>query len=271
MKRVIITGASGTLGNALAHYYQNNGYEVIGISRFAGQLSHCQRCLVNQQRSLEDADELLKHEPDLIILTAGQIETELGDQGLPLTNSFHQLNQINYEFPSLLALNAANRALRKSLDIIIIGSIADGSPSCFGPLYHASKAAAHFFATGTGPIAHHKNPMLRLRLYRPGVIKGPLSWSPTLRLNKKAFRIRARRCEAAPDARIVAKRIALWIDGHQWIGSDPVPLSFRFLAILFVLAPNLYYKLQLWAWRRACRWPHTDSIIMSPESQVAKP
>ena len=81
------------------------------------------------------------------------------------------LTIVGYSIMAMSALEAAERRRARRLDVIAIGSIADGSPSAFGPVYHASKASLHHFVTGAGPIIHAMNPRVRLRLYRPGVIK----------------------------------------------------------------------------------------------------
>ena len=254
--RVVITGFSGTLGGALAQIYQEKSWDVIGVTRreFAASEGEGMSLVKNAQTSRADAEALLALDADLIVLCAGAIETEIGPEGLPLLKSLEDLNKINYEFPASLALLAAEKKLSRPLTLCAIGSIADGSPSCFGPLYHASKAALHFFVSSVAPIIAKSNPQLTLRLYRPGVIYGPLSWAPVNRLNQKAYAIRARRCQGAPKARQVALRIVRWLEGTQTVGSDREPLSFLLLKLAFALAPSLYAKLQNLAWLRASRW-----------------
>jgi hypothetical protein len=75
------------------------------------------------------------------------------------------------------------------------------------------------------------------------------------RLNESGYKVRAKRVESAPPADKVAKHIANWIaDGKKWVGTYDEPISFRFLKLLHALAPNLYYKLQLLAWRKASKF-----------------
>jgi len=254
--KVVITGVTGTLGAALGRACIARGDEVVGVGRKATAApSTCSVSLANAQLSSEDAARLLDLEPDRIFLCAGQIEDAVGPGGVPLASATEQILRVNSLFPSLLAIEAASREWAKPIDIVAIGSIADGSPSAFGPIYHASKSALHHFVTGTGPILHAANPHVRLRLYRPGVIKGPLSWAPTVRLNERGRAIRARRCRRAPEASIVARRLLDWADGSDWVGSDPEPLSFRFLKLLWGLAPDLYYRLQMASWRRVSKFP----------------
>lgn len=255
MRRVLITGVTGTLGVALAAEYQARGWSTVGVSRRAdAKAEHCARLIASPQRTLEDARGLLACDPDVAILSAGQIETRLGPGGLPLPDEALAIYQVNTLFPSLFALAAAEREGGRALDVVAIGSIADGSPSAFGPVYHASKVALHHFYTGVGPIVEARDPRLRLRLYRPGVIRSPLSWAPAARLNERGRRVRARRCERAPEAAVVARRIADWIDGDARVGGDAEPLSFQALKLLFALAPDSYARLQRYGWRLASRF-----------------
>lgn len=256
MKRVLITGISGTLGAALGRHYQALGWEVVGVSRRASAeaCTACSRLVANTQQDLADAQKLLNEDPDVVILNAAQIETAIGDGGLPLPEQTSDIYRINAIFPSLFALAAAEKRRDRRLDVVAIGSIADGMPSSFGPVYHASKIALHHFFTGTAPIAYARDPLLRLRLYRPGVIRGPLSWAPALRLGERATELRRRRCERAPEAQRVAYAISRWIETDHWVGTWGEPLSFRALKLLFALAPGVYARLQQLGWRKGSRF-----------------
>lgn len=255
-KVAMITGISGTLGQALGRLYKERGWRVLGVTRRETlEGDFLDEAVTSKQETLEDVRALLDRDPDLILMNAGQIETEVGDDGMPLIEQMLQMNKVNYEFPAMLAIEATSRKdLDHDLDIVMVGSIADGQPSCFGPVYHSTKIAIHYFVTGVGPIANHANPRVRIRLYRPGVIFGPLSWSPTIRLNEKATKVRARRCEAAPRPEVIAKRVAKFVDSKRWVRGDREPLSFQFLKFFHGLLPNTYYKLQRLAWRKASKY-----------------
>jgi NAD(P)-dependent dehydrogenase (short-subunit alcohol dehydrogenase family) len=273
--RVVITGISGTLGAALGRLYRERGWQVMGVSRRAdapGAGDVFDDLVNSPQRSRDDACALLALRPRLIILNAGKIETEIGPGGLPLLEQAEAMNLVNYHFPAMVALAAAEHQGPEPLDIVAVGSIADGSPSCFGPVYHATKIALNYFVSGVGPIIHRHNPLVRVRLYRPGVIYSPpppnlevgtalthaegvgLSWAPLLRLNERATRIRVRRCERAPAAAVIAQRIARFIDSRRWVASDPEPVSFKLLKYLHSYFPNSFYKLQRWAWAKGSRF-----------------
>lgn len=256
MKRILITGISGTLGAALGRHYRGLGWDVIGVSRRAAleQAGLCSRVVANAQHGLADARALLAEDPDVVILNAAQIETAVGDGGLPLPDQTAEIYRINAVFPSLFALAAAETRHERRLDVVAIGSIADGMPSSFGPVYHASKIALHHFFTGTAPIVRERDPQLRLRLYRPGAIRGPLSWAPALRLGERGLAWRRRRCERAPESARVAAAIARWIETDGVVGTWGEPLSFRALKLLFALAPDAYARLQHVGWRRGSRF-----------------
>ncbi|MHA7836133.1 MAG: SDR family NAD(P)-dependent oxidoreductase [bacterium] len=256
--RVVITGITGTLGESLGRHYREAGSEVIGVSRRPGEADEageaCTRRVANAQRDAADARALLDLDPDLLFLVAGQIEEELGEGGMPLAQTTIDVVSINQLFPSLVAIEAAARPRARRLDVIAVGSIADGAPSCFGPVYHASKIGLHHFYTGVAPIAFEHNPKVRLRLYRPGAIQGPLAWAPVRRLNDRGRRIRARRVEGAPEGARVAEHLARFAESDRWVGTWDEPISFQLLKLLFGLAPNLYARLQQAGWRRGSRF-----------------
>jgi len=254
-RKVVITGITGTLGAALGRACRARGHEVVGASRRPFDKPElCDVAVANEQRTAADARALLAHDPDWLLLCAGQIESEVGEGGMPLAEQAEAIYRVNAVFPSLLAIEAARATRRRPLDVVAVGSIADGSPSCFGPVYHASKIALHHFWTGTAPIAAAAKPPVRLRLYRPGAIRGPLAWAPVLRLNERGRRIRARRCEGAPEAGRVADAVLRFVEGDRAVGTWDEPLSFRALKLLFAMAPDLYARLQHVAWRKGSRF-----------------
>jgi len=253
-KKVLITGITGTLGSAFGELYLKRGWEVHGVTRRSiAQHPACSRVITNGQSSIDDVLTLLRIEPDLVYLNAGAIEKEIGAMGEPLSEMTQSITTINYTFPAVFALEAAKYA-QKPMDIIAIGSIADGSPSAFGPVYHASKAALHYFIQGTGPILEHSNPDIKLRLYRPGAIHGPLSWAPVNRLNEKGHKVRAKRCNNAPPAEKVALHIEKFQKGCKRVVNYDEPISFKLLKFFFALAPNQYCRMQHWVWRRASKF-----------------
>lgn len=261
-KKVIITGITGTLGSALGKLYLERGWEVYGITRqTVAQHPACSQVVTNSQTRIADAVALLKIAPDLVYLNAGAIEKEIGEMGEPLPEVTEAVTTVNYTFPAVFALEATKAAL-KPMDIIAIGSIADGSPSAFGPVYHASKVALHYFIQGTSPILGYSNPNIKLRLYRPGVIHGPLSWAPVNRLNDKGHKVRAKRCNSAPPAEKVALHIEKFQKSRKWVANYDEPVSFKLLKFFYALAPNQYCRMQHWAWRRAGKFnrPKADGV-----------
>jgi NADP-dependent 3-hydroxy acid dehydrogenase YdfG len=253
----VITGISGTLGEALGREYKQQGWWVIGVTRKKDlEGDFFDELFVSPQQTVEEALKLFSYDPDIIILNAGQIETEVGENGEPLTEMVESMNRVNYSWPAVVATEAVKQPLEKKLEIIAIGSIADGSPSCFGPVYHAGKIAVHYFWSGVGPIMYYaSNQKVVMRLYRPGAIKGPLAWAPVNRLNQQGYKIRAKRVNGAPEADHVARVIYKWIDkGKQYVGTYDEPFSFKIFKYLHALFPNFFYKLQLYGWRKASKF-----------------
>ncbi|MGK7874396.1 MAG: SDR family NAD(P)-dependent oxidoreductase [Xenococcaceae cyanobacterium] len=250
-------GISGTLGSALGKEYLQRGWRVIGVTRQADLAGdYYSELCVSPQETVEDAQKLMFYDPDVIVLNAGQIETEIDEGGLPLVEVVESMNRINYTWPAVVALSAAKLKRDRPLDVVAIGSIADGSPSCFGPVYHAGKIALHYYWSGVGPIVYYQsNRQVRMRLYRPGVIAGPLAWAPTNRLNEKGYKIRANRVNNAPSADEVANKIIDWIcAGKQWVGTYDEPWGFKFFKYWFALAPNSFFRLQLLGWPKGSKF-----------------
>jgi len=255
LKKIAITGISGVLGSALGKHYLEMGWWVIGFGRKDTlEGNFFSEYHKNSQTTEDDAKEILSYDPDIVILNSGQIETEIGKRGEPKIDQFDSITSINYSFPAKFCLVSSKKGIKHQLDIIAIGSIADGSPSSFGPVYHASKIALHYFFTGVGPIIGNTNPNIRMRLYRPGAIKGPLAWAPVNRLNQKGYILRKKRVDSAPNAERVAKHIAKFIESKAWIGTYDEPFSFRALKLIFTLFPNAYYKLQLLGWKKGSKF-----------------
>ncbi len=258
-KTVMVTGATGTLGRAICAQYQGKGWRVIAVSRSKTPPPEgicCDQWVTSAQKTQKDAEKLLQYEADLFILNAGAIEDRVGDAGLPLQEVVDAVNTVNYTFPSSFVLAAASQSFSKNVEVVAIGSIADASPSCFGPVYHSSKSALRVFLSGVAPIAENLNKSLRVRMYRPGVIDGPLAWAPTLRLNSSGYKVRAKRCENAPKAERVAKRVIAFIESGKGyrVGSDKEPLSFQFLKFFYAACPDLYVRLQRLAWKKGSRF-----------------
>ncbi len=257
MAKVVITGISGTLGQALGRLYLQRGFEVVGVTRQSSlQGDYFSRLQINPQVSFEDAKLLIDEKPDILFLNAGQIETKTGPNGEPLPDLLAQMTTVNYQFPAFAALAAAELSADRPIEVVAIGSIAGGAPSAFGPVYHAGKIAVHYFWSGVSPIIYHAtNGNVRLRLYRPGAISGPLAWAPVNRLNEKGYKIRAKRVNSAPSAEKVAGHIFRWLErGKKWVGTYDEPFTFRLLKWIHATWPDFYTRLQFIGWRKASKF-----------------
>ncbi|MGK7922128.1 MAG: NAD-dependent epimerase/dehydratase family protein [Trichodesmium sp.] len=257
MKTVVITGISGTLGSAMGKLYKSRGWRVVGVTRQPNlEGDFFDELCVSPQQTIEDARKLFEYDPDVVILNAGQIETEVGEGGIPVVELVESMNRVNYSWPAVVATEVAKLSRSRRLDVIAIGSIADGSPSCFGPVYHSGKIALHYFWSGVGPIVYHSSQnMIRLRLYRPGAISGDFAWAPVNRLNDKAYKIRANRVNSAPSGDKVAEKIVNWIENSkEWVGTYDEPLGFKIFKYLFALFPNFFYRLQLYGWPKGSKF-----------------
>ena len=111
MKTVVITGVTGTLGVALAQEYKNQGWKVVGVTR-RGDWTHpaVDEVLALAQDGEADAKAMLACAPDVVLLNAGQIESEVGEMGEPLLEQVESMNRVNYSFPATVAMVASEMA-----------------------------------------------------------------------------------------------------------------------------------------------------------------
>lgn len=73
MKKVLVTGASGFIGNKTALYLRDRGYQVIGWNHSKGHgLFETEK--VNMMNEIEMGDALAFHKPDIIIHCAGSAD-----------------------------------------------------------------------------------------------------------------------------------------------------------------------------------------------------
>ncbi len=175
-RHVVVTGASGVLGRARVHGYAAAGARVTAVAHrdgAGGPDGGTVRRVVDRQADRADAAALLALEPDLPILAAGRVEREVGPGGRPLPDEVEAVNHVNLVFPALLCEMAVSAG--RPLDVVLIGAIADGSPSVFGPVHHAAKAGLSRYAQSLAPLAARAGEGVRIRLYRPRGIDSPVA------------------------------------------------------------------------------------------------
>ena len=96
MKTVVITGISGTLGSAMGKAYKSRGWRVVGVTRQPNlEGDFFDELCVSPQETIEDARKLFEYDPDVVILNAGQIETEVGEGGIPVIELVESMNRVN--------------------------------------------------------------------------------------------------------------------------------------------------------------------------------
>lgn len=273
--KIVITGVTGVLGQALGKQFHREGGSVVGVSRSdTFQAPWMEQLICSPQETVQDVDQLLDLDPDVIILNAGQIEREIGEKGEPMADHVNSINKVNYQWPCDVAMRAMQRRWTHPVDIIAIGSIADCCPSSFGPVYHSSKIALHYFWTGVGPIFYYgSEEKIRLRLYRPGAIMSDLAWAPVNRLipEGKGHQMRKKRVAGAPTGEQVATHFYSWYQKPDaWVGGWGEPFSFKALRSIFGSFPNLFYKMQRYAWRKQSRFVPSDQRPHYPPQAILR-
>ena len=273
-RRVVITGVSGALGQAIAQLYARRGWHVVGVSRDDSvAISGCHRVVHSLQRTAEDAAALIALEADLTILCAGQTDVGFHPGGVPDAAETESIYRINALFPALVAIAAATATRARALDVVAIGTVADGAPSAFAPAYHASKVALRYFYAALAPIARGVSPALRLRVYRPGVIAGPMSEAALPRLSPRGARIRRARCARAPSPEVVAAALAAFVDSRRLVGTFAEPLTLRTARWLWSHLPAVHARLHALAWRSGSRFggPADASANRGPDTVTRPP
>lgn len=176
MSRILITGASGGLGTALAAIYAQPGNEMFLMGRDSSRLNACVAHCTTQgaravpfafdlrdSRQLEAAIETIHRDGplDLAVFNAGVGGVSSIDCAVEPTGRVSEVVEVNLLAPLIGAtLVAQEMAGAGGGRIVLIGSIAEQFPLSIAPSYSASKAGLAIFA---------KALRLRLKKHRIGV------------------------------------------------------------------------------------------------------
>jgi len=213
-KTILITGASGGIGGALARTYARPGVMLLLWGRDAARLEEtaaaCRDrgadCVVNSF-DLRDIAAQLAHLAaadaatpiDLAIFNAGLGGTPPPDAPAESPDDSRAVAEVNFVAPTVGAnAIAAAMAARGHGQIVLIGSIAESYPLPQAPTYVATKAGLRLFAEALGMrLARHG---VDVTLVSPGFIDTAMSRKVT---EPKPFLISADKAAA-----IIARGIA---------------------------------------------------------------
>jgi short-subunit dehydrogenase len=188
-KVILITGASGGIGSALARAYARPGVTLLLWGRDAARLEECAalcrargaRCIV-ECFDLRDADAQAARLAaadvaapiDMAIFNAGLGGTAPDGAAAETPEASRAVAEVNFVAPVTGAnAIAAAMARRGRGQIVLIGSIAESFPLPMAPTYAATKAGLRMFAEALGiRLARHG---VRVTLVSPGFIDTAMS------------------------------------------------------------------------------------------------
>lgn len=210
-KRILITGATGSIGQALAVYYAQDGVELVLQGRDVEKLKHVsERCrqlgaaveagqvdLTDQETMFAWLEAVCTNSvPDLVIANAG----------MNISNGLNQVGESQEQLSKLIDLNvkstlqmlnylAKQMKQRRSGQIAIISSLAGYHGLPITPSYSASKAAVKAYGEGIRGWLAPDN--VGVTVVMPGYVKSemcdtmegpkPFLWQP-----EKAAKVIAR-------------------------------------------------------------------------------
>jgi short-subunit dehydrogenase len=186
---ILITGASGGIGSALARIYARSGVTLLLWGRDAARLEETAAaarakgalCHI-ESFDLRDVDGLIKRLAaadavtpiDLAIFNAGLGGTAPDDAAAETPGASRAVAEVNFVAPVMGANAVATvMAARGRGQIVLIGSIAESFPLPMAPTYAATKAGLRMFAEALGiRLAKHG---VGVTLVSPGFIDTAMS------------------------------------------------------------------------------------------------
>lgn len=212
---VLITGASGGLGSALAQNFAQKGWRLSLMGRNEKRLSQtvvsCQKagavqvgCYIQDMRDLDGVRSALAAidddaPVDLVILNAGVSSGVLANGGAEPVDDLRRVMDVNATSTIVAAAFMADRmVVRKKGHIAMVSSLAAFYPLPSSPGYSAAKSAISVYGRALG--GHLAGSGVKISVIYPGYVETAMS----KRLKgQKPFCISA---EAA--AQIIAERLA---------------------------------------------------------------
>lgn len=175
---VIITGISSGIGNALAHYYLNQNFQVIGIGRI-NVIEH--QNLIFFEKDLSKTtdfsflEKIIAQANEIILVNnagiIGNIERISEQENSDIENTI----RVNTIVPMLLCQFVLRKfSLQNPLTIINISSGAGKRPIPSWASYCASKAALDLFSQTIYLEEKERNRNLKVYSVAPGVVDTPM-------------------------------------------------------------------------------------------------
>lgn len=251
--RVLITGASGAIGAALAQVYARSGSTLVlqgrdvdALERVAGSCRQAGGEVIVEAVDLLDRAsalafierQLAEATPDLVVLNAGMNVHAPPGEAIEPSDKAEALLTLNVMTTQLLFDRVARAMLaRGNGQIALVSSLAADMGLPPTPAYSASKAAVKAYAEAMrGALAPRG---IRVSVVMPGYVRSPMCDAmpgpkPFLMSPDKAAR-RIRHGLTRNQGRIA---FPLWLAlGTRWLGLMPVDWALRLLRWLGYRAP----------------------------------
>ncbi len=156
-KRVLLTGATGGLGRAIAERLADRGATMVLSSRKADELTDLAAALPGQGHKVVVADLALEGLAERVVSEAGQVDILVANAGLPATGKLDEFSEqeiaravrVNLEAPMRMARELVPTMLERGEGhLVFISSLAGKAPSPSSAVYNATKFGLRGFAFG---------------------------------------------------------------------------------------------------------------------------
>ena len=165
MKKVLITGHSGGIGQALVNKFRFEGYHTIGIDIKKSETDIDEEYIIDMNTLIMPPIK----DVDIIINNAAiQIKKNFGDYDI---YDWQQTMNINVIYPSLLAQHFKESLIKNKGHIINIGSIHSEQTKQGFHLYSTSKGALE---TMTKSLSLELSPFIKVNMISPAAINTPM-------------------------------------------------------------------------------------------------
>jgi len=156
-KRVLLTGATGGLGRAIAERLTDRGATMVLSSRKADELTDLAASLPGEGHKVVVADLALEGSAERLVSEAGQIDILVANAGLPGTGALESFSQaeisravrVNLEAPMRMARSLVPGMVERGEGhVVFLGSLAGKAPTPHSSIYNATKFGLRGFALG---------------------------------------------------------------------------------------------------------------------------
>jgi short-subunit dehydrogenase len=156
-KRVLLTGATGGLGRAIAERLSDRGATMVLSSRKAEELTELAASLPGDGHKAVVADLALEGSAERLVSEAGQVDILVANAGLPGTGKLANFSEqdvaravtVNLEAPMRMArLLVADMLEREEGHLVFVSSLSGKAPSPSSSVYNATKFGLRGFAFG---------------------------------------------------------------------------------------------------------------------------